>query len=63
MKQYEVNISAYIDDIVLIEAESKEQAMLLAEEEWASTYIVYDPDQKEYKSFTNIIGYEPEEVE
>ena len=62
MKQYEVKITARIEDIVLIEAESEEEARLLAENEWADTYIVYDTDMKEYRGFDDIIGYEPEEV-
>jgi hypothetical protein len=62
MKQYEVKITAYIEDIVLIDAEDEDEACQLAETEWADTYIVYDPDQKEYLSFTSIIAYEPEEV-
>jgi hypothetical protein len=62
MKQYEVNIVARIDTTILVNAENEEQACLLAEQEWGDTYIVYNPDLKEYSDFSTIIGYEPEEV-
>jgi hypothetical protein len=63
MTQYEVNIVARIDTTILVNAESKEQACEIAEQEWGETYIVYNPDLKEYSDFSTIIGYEPEEVE
>ena len=62
MKQYEVNVSARVDSVILIEAEDEEQACLLAEEDFADTYVLYNPDQNEYRSFSSIIGYEPTEV-
>jgi hypothetical protein len=62
MKQYEVNVSARVDSVILIEAEDEEQACLLAEEDFADTYVLYNPDQDEYRSFSSIIGYEPTEV-
>jgi hypothetical protein len=62
MKQYEVNVSARVDSVILIEAEDEEQACFLAEEDFADTYVLYNPDQDEYRSFSSIIGYEPTEV-
>ena len=62
MNQYEVNVSARVDAVILIEAEDEEQACLLAEEDFADTYVLYNPDQNEYRSFSSIIGYEPTKV-
>jgi hypothetical protein len=62
MKQYEVNISAYINAVILIDAEDEDEACRLAENDFAETYVIYNPDQEEYRSFTDIIGYEPTEV-
>ena len=63
MTQYEVNIVAEAQTTILVNAESKEQACEIAEQEWGQTHIVYNQETQEYINFTNIIGYEPEEVE
>jgi hypothetical protein len=33
-----------------------------AEREWGATYIIYNPDTNEFLDFSDIIGYEPEEL-
>ncbi len=63
MKSYEVRITAYVETAIIVDAESKEQACSLAEEEWSSQFIVYNPDLKEYSNFSDIIGYEPKEID
>jgi hypothetical protein len=62
MKEYKVRITARVDTIEFVEAENEEQACLLAEQKWTETYIVYNPDLREYSDFSEIIGYEPEEI-
>lgn len=62
MKSYEVNIVARVNTTLIVEAEDKEQACEIAEQEWGEAYIVYNPDTQEYSDFSEIIGYEPDEV-
>jgi hypothetical protein len=63
MKSYEVNIVARVNTTLVVEAETEDEAIALAEQKWTDTYIVYNPDLQEYSDFTTIIGYEPQEVE
>jgi hypothetical protein len=63
MKEYKVRITAYVETSEFVEAENEEQACRLAEQKWTDAYIVYNPDLQEYSDFSEIIGYEPEEVE
>jgi preprotein translocase subunit SecB len=62
LKQYEVNIVARLNTTLLVNAEDEEQACLIAEQEFGGTFSVYNRDIEEHESFTEIIGYEPEEI-
>lgn len=62
MKRYEVRLVARVDTTIVVEAEDEEQACLLAEEQWSDNFIVYNTYSKELSNFTEIIGYEPEEL-
>ena len=62
MKRYEVNLVARLETTEIVEAENEEQACLLAEQQFGQTFVVYNSDEETYSSFTEIIGYEPEEV-
>jgi hypothetical protein len=62
MKSYEVRIVARVDTAIVVEAESEEQACELAEQEWSDNFIVQNTYSKNLSNFTEIIGYEPEEV-
>ena len=63
MKRYKVRITSYVETTNIVEAESKEEACRLAENDWAETFVVLNTYSNEPSSFSDIIGYEPEEVE
>ena len=62
MKRYKVRLVARVDTSIVVEAQSEEEACLLAEEEWSDNFIVYNTYSKDLSNFTEIIGYEPEEL-
>jgi hypothetical protein len=62
MKEYKVKITATIDTSRFVDAENEEEACLIAEREWGATYIIHNPDTNEFLDFSDIIGYEPEEL-
>lgn len=62
-KSYEVRITAYVETTTFVEAEDLEQACLLAENDWAESFVVYNTDTQEYSSFSEIIGYEAKELD
>lgn len=62
MKQYEVNIVARVETTQFVEAEDKEQACEIAEQEWGREHLVYCSETEEYEVFDTIIGYEPVEL-
>jgi hypothetical protein len=62
MAWYKVRITANLETSTIIEAENEEEAGELAENEFGGTYVVLNTETDDYIRFTDIIGYEPEEV-
>ena len=62
MKRYKVRITALVETTNIVEADSKEEACLLAENDWAETFVVLNTYSNEPSGFSDIIGYEPEEI-
>ena len=62
MKTYKVRITAYVETSQIVEAEDEDQACELAQQEWSDNYIVQNTYSKNLSNFTEIVGYEPEEV-
>jgi hypothetical protein len=63
MKEYEVRINAYVESFEIVEADNEDEAVKLAHELFRGTYAVYNLETKEANSFTDVIAYEPKEVE
>jgi hypothetical protein len=62
MKQYEVNIVARLETTEVVMADNEEEACILAEQQFGETFVVYNAEAETYGPFTEIIGYEPEEL-
>jgi|Wag4MinimDraft_6_1082665.scaffolds.fasta_scaffold111492_2 hypothetical protein len=62
MKTYKVRITAYVETSIVVEADNDDQACELAQQEWSDNFIVQNTYSKDLSNFTEIIGYEPEEV-
>jgi hypothetical protein len=62
MKRYEVNIVARLETTEVVMADNEEHACMLAEQQFGEVFAVYNADVKTYEPFTEIIGYEPEEL-
>jgi hypothetical protein len=62
MKTYKVRITAYVETSIVVEADNDDQACELAQQEWSDNFIVQNTYSKDLSNFSEIIGYEPEEV-
>jgi hypothetical protein len=63
VQYYKVRITALVETTNIVEADSREDACLLAENDWAENFVVLNTYSNEHSSFTEIIGYEPERGE
>jgi hypothetical protein len=62
MKRYEVNIVARLETTEVVMADNEEHACMLAEASFGEAFSVYNSDVETYEPFTEIIGYEPDEL-
>jgi hypothetical protein len=62
MTEYKVRITAYVETSQFVEAENEEQACELARQEWSESFIVLNTKTEALSDFSDIIGYEPEEL-
>jgi hypothetical protein len=62
MKRYEVKITARVETTEVVMADDEEHACLLAEASFGEAYSVHNSDLETNEAFTEIFGYEPEEL-
>ena len=63
MPKYKVRLTAYVETTQIVEADDEEQACELLEEEWGQSWVVHNTVEKSYRSFDDILAYDPEEVD
>jgi hypothetical protein len=63
MKEYEVKITAYVESFEIVQADNEDEAERLAHELFTGTYAVYNTDTKEVNTFTDVVAYEPKEID
>jgi hypothetical protein len=51
-----------VETSIVVEADNDDQACELAQQEWSDNFIVQNTYSKDLSNFSEIIGYEPEEV-
>jgi hypothetical protein len=62
MKEYEVKITAYVESFEIVEAENEDEAEKLAYDLFTGTYGVYNRDTDNISLFTDVVAYEPKEI-
>jgi hypothetical protein len=62
LKRYEVKIVARLETTEVVMADDEEHACSLAEASFGEAFAIYNSDIETYEPFTEIIGYEPEEL-
>ena len=62
MKEYEESIAAYVWSFEIVEAETEDEALQLANDWFKGTFAEYSPETKEVNPFTDVVAYKPKEV-